>query len=340
MDFYGQVVRLEKFKDLADRFIRVRLSRVIDADIHQLEFDFDLTMMTYFLSPEGKVYSRYGGRDSKDAENRLSLAGFRHTMESVLAEHAKKAPQFAERTVEKPQYPRDMNITKRGCLHCHNVKEKLESDLAKAGKWDRDLVWRFPPPDNVGLIPDVDRGNVVKTVTPESPAAKAGLKPGDQLRTLNRVPIHSFGDAQFALDRAPAKGAIDVAWERDGKPMTAKLELSEGWKKTDITWRASQKHRIPSLKLSGDDLTADEKKALGLKPGQLAFRQQNEVSAHAAKAGFKAGDVIVGVDDLEPELTASKFLSLVRRQYLVGDQVTVHIIRDGKRLKVPMKLIQ
>jgi predicted metalloprotease with PDZ domain len=296
--------------------------------------------MTYFLSPEGKVYSRYGGRDSKDAENRLSLAGFRHTMESVLAEHAKKAPQFAERTVEKPQYPRDMNIAKRGCVHCHNVKEQQESTLARLGRWDRDLVWRYPPPDNIGLIPDVDRGNVVKTVTPESPAAEAGLKPGDQLRSLNRVPIHSFGDALFALDRAPAKGAIDVAWERDGKAMSAKLELGEGWKKTDITWRASQRHRIPSLKLYGDDLTADEKKALGLKPEQLAFRQQKEVSVHATKSGFKAGDVILGIDGMEPNTTMTPFLSFVRRNYLAGDRVKVIVLRDGKRIEIPMTLIQ
>jgi predicted metalloprotease with PDZ domain len=316
------------------------MSRVIDIDIHQLEFDFDLTMMTYFLSPEGQVYSRYGGRDSRDADNRQSLAGLRHTMESVLAEHARQTPQFAEQTVAQPQYPRDMNIAKRGCVHCHNVKEQLDLDLTRAGKWTRDLVWRYPPPDNVGIIPDVDRGNVVKTVTPESPAARAGLKPGDLLRSLNRVPIHSFGDAQFALDRAPAKGGIDVAWERDGTAMSAKLELSEGWKQTDITWRASQQHRIPSLKLYGDDLTADEKKALGLKPGQLAFRQQKEVSSHAARAGFKPGDVVVGVDDLEPEMSMTDFLFLVRRKYLVGDQVNVHILRDGKRLKVPMKLIQ
>jgi len=318
----------------------VRLTRVIDVDIHQLEFDFDLTMMTFFLSPEGQVYSRYGGRDSKDAENRLSLAGFRHTMESVLAEHAKKAPQFAERTVEKPQYPRDMNIAKRGCVHCHNVKEQQEIDLTKAGKWSRDLVWRYPPTDNIGLIPDVDRGNVVKSLTPESPAAKAGLKPGDQLRSLNRVPIHSFGDALFALDRAPAKGGIDVAWERDGKAMSAKLELSEGWKKTDITWRPSQQHRIPSLKLFGDDLTADEKKALGLKPGQLAFRQQKEVSEHATKFGFKAGDVILGIDGLEPNTTMTPFLFFVRRNYLAGDRVKVIVLRDGKRIEIPMTLIQ
>ena len=318
----------------------MRLSRVIDADINLFAFDFDLTMMTIFLSPEGKVYSRYGGRDSKDAENRLSLAGFRHTMESVLAEHAKKTPLFAERAVEKPLYPKDMNISKRGCVHCHNVKEQQEIDLTKAGMWTRDRVWRFPPPDNLGLIPDVDRGKVVKTVTPESPAAKAGLKPGDQLRSLNRVPIHSFGDALFALDRAPSKGAIDVAWEREGKAMSAKLELNEGWKKTDLTWRASQQHRITSLKLYGDDLTVEEKKALGLKPSQLAFRQKKEVSAYATKSGFKPGDVIVGVDDLEPEMSMTDFLFLVRGKYLVGDQVNVHIFRDGKRLKVPMKLVQ
>lgn len=318
----------------------MRLTRVIDVDINLFAFDFDLTMMTFFLSPEGKVYSRYGGRDSKDAENRLSLAGLRHTMESVLAMHKSKTPLVAERAVEKPLIPKDMSIAKRGCVHCHNVKEQQEIDLTKAGQWTRDRVWRFPPPDNLGVILEVDRGNVVREVTLDSPAAKAGIEKGDQLRTLKGVPVHSFGDALFALDRAPAKGAIDVAWERDGKAMSAKLELSEGWKKTDITWRPSQQHRIPSLKLYGDDLKADEKKALGLKPEQLAFRQQKEVSSHAARAGFKPGDVVVGVDNLEPEMSMSDFLSLVRRKYLVGDQVNVHVLRDGKRLKVPMKLIQ
>jgi hypothetical protein len=37
-----------------------------------------------------------------------------------------------------------MNIAKRGCVHCHNVKEQQESTLARLGRWSRDLVWRFP----------------------------------------------------------------------------------------------------------------------------------------------------------------------------------------------------
>jgi serine protease Do len=173
----------------------------------------------------------------------------------------------------------------------------------------------------------------------ESPAAKAGIEKGDQLRTLKGVPVHSFGDAIYALDSAPAKGQVEVVWARGDKTQSAKLELTEGWRKTDITWRPSQQHRIPSLKLYGDDLTADEKKTLGLKPEQLAFRQQKEVSSHAAKAGLKPGDVIVGVDDLEPDTTMTKFLFLVRRSYLVGDRVKVQVLRDGKRLSIPMTLI-
>lgn len=334
------MVRLEKIKDIADRFIRVRLARIEDVDINRFEFDLDLTLMVFFLNPDGKIYARYGGRDSVDADNRQSLAGLRSTMQSVLAMHERKEPRFA-RQVETPSLlVRDLGGKRKGCVHCHNAKEMQERKLSTQGKWTRDMVWRYPPPDNLGITLEVDRGNVVKEVKTDSPASKAGMKPGDQLAALGAVPIHSFGDAQFALDRAPAKGGIDVVWERYGKAMSAKLELSEGWKKTDITWRASQQHRIPSLKLSGDDLTADEKKVLGLTPGQLAFRQKKEVNSHAAKAGFKPGDVIVGVDDLEPEMSMSDFLFLVRRQYLVGDQVHVHILRDGKRLKVPMKLIQ
>ena len=34
---------------------------------------------------------------------------------------------------------------------------------------------------------------------------------------LNGVPVHSFADAQYALDIAPREGAIDVVWQRDDK---------------------------------------------------------------------------------------------------------------------------
>src|SRR5262249_4687063 len=160
-------------------------------------------------------------------------------------------------------------------------KEIIYADLKKKGEWTRDLVWRYPPPDNVGLVLEVNRGNVVKEVAAKSPAAVAGLKAGDVGRRLNGVPVHSFGDAQFAPERAPKSGKIDVAWQRGDKAMDGELELSEGWRRTDIAWRPSVQELLPSVRLSGTDLTDKEKEALGLRKEQLAFRQREAISSQA-----------------------------------------------------------
>ena len=55
------------------------------------------------------------------------------------------------------------------------------------------------------------------------------------MQRLDGVPIHSFADAQFALDRAPATGSTEVAWERAGALRKGSLALPDGWRKSDIT---------------------------------------------------------------------------------------------------------
>ena len=101
------MVRLEKINDVADNFVRVRLTRIDGEDLNLFEFDYDLTFMVFFLNAEEQVYARYGGRDAKDADNRLSLAGLRYTMQSVLQMHQREQKEFAPRSHEAPKYARD-----------------------------------------------------------------------------------------------------------------------------------------------------------------------------------------------------------------------------------------
>src|SRR5262249_8407199 len=157
----------------------------------------------------------------------------------------------------------------------------------RAGKWQRELAWRYPMPDNLGMILEVKRGNVVDRVEPGSAAARAGLAAGDTVRLLNGVPIHSLADAQLAPDRAPVRGKIALRWERAGREQEAALDLAEGWRKSDISWRPSLRRLIPRLPLFGSDLTEAEKKALGLPAGHLAFRQRSEVNSRAKTAGVR-----------------------------------------------------
>src|SRR5262249_33224156 len=161
----------------------------------------------------------------------------------------RKEKLYAPREKGPAKYTRDLPRVGRGrgCLHCHQVREGLDAELRKAGKWEHELTWRYPLPDNLGLALEVDRGNVVQRVEPGCAAAAAGLKKGDVLRLLHGVPVHSLADAQFALDRAPPKGKVPLTWERGGKEQKGALALAPGWRKGDVSWRPSLRHLVPSL---------------------------------------------------------------------------------------------
>ncbi len=295
--------------------------------------------MVFFLSAEGKIYARYGGRDGHSADGRQSPAGLHYTMQSVLAMKDRKEKIFAPASSEKPKFIRDLvgpSGFGHGCVHCHQVKEMLNDRLQQAGQWSRDMVWRYPLPENLGIELEIERGNVIKEIKAKSAAARAGLEAGDVVQQLNAVPIHSFADAQFALDRAPATGMIPIAVRRGDRVQEAKLTLPEGWRKTDISWRTSMRRLVASPHLWGDDLTTREKKALGLSPHQLAFRQQNSIPPPVRAARIHGGDIILGVDDQALDMDVAGFARYIQGNYLVGDRVTVNLLRDGKRLNVPL----
>jgi hypothetical protein len=327
---------------VADEFIRLRLVRIQGVDLNLFDFDFDLTWVAFFMNANEKVYGRYGGRDASSAESRLSLAGLNYAMKLALKRHQREANAKPEFRPAKPLFVDDYPAAKRrihnDCIHCHQVWEYRRDEWKSKSEWSKEKVWIFPLPENVGITLEVDRTDRVKSVKPGSAADKAGLTVGDALRGLNGMPAVTFLDAQYALNQAPAKGLIRVSWERDGNPITGALDLAEGWRKTNITWRPSMLDILPSLSLYGDDLTAKEKQALSLPEKHLAFRQDKTVHRDAKAAGVEPGDIILGVDNLKLEMTMLEFLGYVRRNYLVGEKITLNMLRNGKKVDLPITL--
>lgn len=316
------------------------MTRIEDADLSLFEFDYDLTFMVFFLDAEERIYGRYGGRDSKDPDSRQSLAGLRHAMQAVRDVHDRQDIPIGLQRRNAPKYIEDYTaaINGGGCIHCHEAKEIINQDLMASGNWNRDLVWRYPLPDNLGLVLEVDRGDVVERVVPDSPAGRLGLRRGDVVESLADLPIHSFADAQFAPDRAPSTGSLEISWRRGDQVVNGKLELPVGWRKTDITWRTSMLALIPSSPLNGRDLSAEERKTHGLSESQLAFVPKSPVSAAASKAGIRKGDIILGFDGKTVEMEAYDFVRYVGENYLADDRVLVDVLRNGQRLQFPMTL--
>jgi membrane-associated protease RseP (regulator of RpoE activity) len=323
---------------VADRFVRVRLVRVTGVDLRLFEFDHDLTWYAFLLNADETVYGRYGGRDATGAEARLSLKGLRYAMGQALEAH--KTPPAPRPRAGSPVRAEDFPGARRhrGCVHCHDVNEFRRAERVAAGTWDRNEIWVYPLPENVGVTLDVDVGNRVKAVRAGSPADRAGLKAGDLVKALNGQPVASFADATYALHRAPARGSIAVTSVGGGRERSGSLEVADGWRKTDLTWRPSMLDLLPSPPFVGEELTAAEKKTLGLAAGRAAFRQGDPVHSSLAAAGIRKGDVIVGFDGAAVDGAKADLIGYARRNYLVGDRVTVNVLRDGKRADVVLVL--
>jgi len=307
------------------------------------DFDFDLTWVAFFLSPEEEVYGRYGGRDARSPDSLMSLAGLRHAMSKALAAHRRAGNTHASRSQQPPrtadQYPAAQRRPADACIHCHHIYDFRREALQAEGKWRLDDLWVYPHPENIGLTLEVDQGDLVKAVAPNSPAGRIGLQTGDRLLRLNGVHVASLADVQFGLQRADARSRVPVEWTRAEQAMSGLLTVAEGWRKTDISWRWSLRGLEPSSWVHGEDLTADEKKKLGLAEQQLAFYEGNFVSAPARQAGIRQNDVILGVDDKKLEMTAQQFQAYIKLNYKPGDRVTYNILRDGKRVDVPLRLV-
>jgi len=70
-----------------------------------------------------------------------------------------------------------------------------------------------------------EKGILIQEVLPGSPAASAGILPGDQLLDLNQAGIYSIRAARKAIERCGVGNAMLVSLMRSGKPMEVTATL-------------------------------------------------------------------------------------------------------------------
>jgi predicted metalloprotease with PDZ domain len=319
----------------------VRLVNMRGVNLDVFDFDYDLTWAAFLMNADEKIYGRFGGRDPGSADRYLTLAGLKYSLRAALTAHlqeptAKPAETKKSRTVE--QYAAAGRLKANACIHCHQVYDFRREAMKAAKSWRQEEIWVYPLPANVGLAVDENQGNRVVSVTRESVASRAGLRHGDILQRVDNQPVASFADLEYALHRAPAQGTIALSWQRDGKALTGSLELADGWRETDISWRTSMWGLEPVPGVHGKDLTAEEKKALGLASRRLAFRQGQFVPPQARAAGVQAQDIILGIDQKPLEMTMLQFNAYIRLNHEVGDRIILNVLRNGQRLDLPMTL--
>jgi membrane-associated protease RseP (regulator of RpoE activity) len=324
-------------------------------DLNRFDFDYDVTWNSFFLDEKLNVYSRYGGRDDGEPERRLSKDALLRTMRSVLAAHAERKARPTE-TVDLLQpipktksTPEDIPLLKQnhqGCVHCHQVKEYQLLQWAHDGVFDRRKLFGWPLPENVGVELDWNHGTRVAKVKPDSPAERAGLKPGDVLARWNDIPVRSEYDIRWVLHRASDREPMTLqvhrgpeAKEADGmgaggvEPRhNLRLELRpEGdWRPTDIGWRKSMRSVPLEFEFRGYALSKSQRAELKLAEDRMAIRVVSAKAAGlAGSLGLKKGDVITAAAGRTDNRTIEQLLSDLLRAYSPGDEVKMTVLREG-----------
>jgi len=79
--------------------------------------------------------------------------------------------------------------------------------------------------DASGSVDAQQSGALVKEVSPGSPAAKAGIKPGDVIISLNGVPVQDGTSLSGLVRYYPAGTEVEIEYVRDGKVNTTQVTL-------------------------------------------------------------------------------------------------------------------
>jgi serine protease Do len=210
---------------------------------------------------------------------------------------------------------------------------KVKDQLVAHGKVTRGRIGvavqqvTQPLADSFGL--DKARGALVANVEPNAPAAKAGLQTGDVIVAFNGKPIAESGELPtIVADVKPGETATARVW-RNGAERDVKITVAE-MPADRTTVAGAQAAPQGKLGVAVRPLSADEAKRIQSEGGLVV----EQVGGPAAKAGMRAGDVIIGVngkavksvDELKSAIDAA------------GKNAAVLVQRGESRIFVPVRI--
>ena len=157
---------------------------------------------------------------------------------------------------------------------------------------------------------NVQRGAFVSEVLPNSGSAKAGVKSGDVIVSLNDKPLNSFAELRSRIATTEPGAKVKLGLIRDGKPLDVEVTL-------DKSTSSSASAELIAPALQGATLSDGQ-----LKDGTKGITIDTvEKSSPAAQAGLHQDDVIIGVNRTRVQSIAEKRKVLESKPTVIALQV-------------------
>src|SRR6202167_4244615 len=191
-------------------------------------------------------------------------------------------------------------------------------------------------------------GAEITMVDGDAPAAKAGLQVHDVVLSLNGTAIESAAQLRRMIKETPPGRVVNLGISRDGQPLTIKVQLADRHKSMAWQPKMPDMPKMPEMPampefdfpvsvvvvhsglrsgLMVENITPQLGDFFGVKDGNGVLVRSVEKGSRGEKAGFRAGDVVVKVND-QPVHDTSDFTHALRST--TGSTAAVTVIRDKR----------
>jgi serine protease Do len=204
-----------------------------------------------------------------------------------------------------------------------------------------------------------EKGVEVTMVDQDAPAGKAGIKEHDVILSMNGTSIESQVQLKRMIRETPPGRVVTFGISRDGQPMTIKVQLAD--RRKQYAWEGPKMKdfhvEIPSISINPDieipqinvvvvrssarsglmveNITPQLGEFFGVKDGNGVLVRAVEKGSRGEKAGFRAGDIIVKIND-KPVHDTGDFTDVMHSRD--SGTVSVGVIRDKKEQNLNLEL--
>jgi serine protease Do len=202
-----------------------------------------------------------------------------------------------------------------------------------------------------------EHGAEVTMVDQDAPAGKAGLHEHDVILSLNDTAVESAAQLRRMIKETPPGRVVNLGISRDGQPMTIKVQLADrhksmAWEPRDGEFKFEMPkvssmpdfdfpvsvvvvHQSARSGLMVENITSQLGDFFGVKDGKGVLVRSVEKGSRGEKGGFRAGDVVVKVNN-QPVHDTSDFTHALRSSS--GATAAVTVIREKREQTLTLTL--
>jgi serine protease Do len=178
-----------------------------------------------------------------------------------------------------------------------NMAKKLVPELEENGHvtrgWLGVSIQSVTPDMAESFGVEGKHGMLVAGVTPDSPAAKAGLQPGDVVLRYDGKALDAHTALPALVAATPIGTTVPLEIVRDGKTKTVEVTVAKLAEPVETSLAAAGKARL-GLRLR--DLTPGEREQRDLEAHEGVLVAEVVPDSPAAEAGIEAGNVVLRVN--------------------------------------------